>query len=97
MQTPRRLSLKEFADLRTAWIAEHCYTDGEYQKCKSCHGLMEIAAAYMSIHDPRFPGCVGSGKVMCLAIPFCPKCEQRPQQTGCIHAIEMFTDGNLLA
>jgi hypothetical protein len=85
MQTPRKISLKAFAERRDAWIAEHCVTDGEFQNCRTCGGRVEILGAYMSLHDPRFPGCVGRGKVLRLVVPFCPKCEPRPDESGCIH------------
>jgi len=74
--------------MRKSWIAKHCITDGEYQRCKICQSFIEIIGAYMSLHDTRFPGCAGSGRVMRLVIPFCPKCETRPSEYGCIHEQE---------
>jgi hypothetical protein len=89
MQTPRVISLQEFAARRKEWIAEHCVTDGEFQNCRTCGGRVEIVRAYMSLHDPRFPGCVGGGKVLRLVIPYCPRCEACPDEYGCIHDGEL--------
>jgi hypothetical protein len=47
---------------------------------------VEIVGAYMSVHDlGSADACVGSGKVVHLAIPFCPRCEAEPAKFGCIH------------
>jgi hypothetical protein len=85
MQTPHKITLKDFAERRTAWIEEHGVTEGEFQNCRKCGAHVEIVGAYMSLHDPRFPGCVGRGKVLRLVVPFCPQCEARPEESGCSH------------
>ena len=79
------LSIKEFADpdQRMQWIADHCVTDGEDQRCHICNTKVEIVGVYFSIHDARFDECGGGGKVMHLAVPFCPRCESRPEDRAC--------------
>ena len=95
MQTPHRVSFQEFCQMREDWIATNCrlvfdlITPNDqkgFQVCRKCGGNVEIVVAYMSLHDLRFGvACVGSGKVVRLAIPFCPRCEGQPAEQGCIH------------
>jgi hypothetical protein len=72
--------------MRMDWIAANCRDQEGFQVCRKCGGNLEIVGAHMSLHDPRFAdACVGSGKVVRLAIPFCPRCEAQPAEQGCIH------------
>lgn len=85
MKTPVRVSLDEFAAERKKWIEENCVTDGDLQRCKKCNAAMEIVPAFISMHDARFEQCTGGGVALRLAIPFCPKCETKPEDHGCFH------------
>ena len=86
MQTPQRVTLQEFSAMRMSWIVEHCRDQDGFQVCRKCGGNVEVVGAYMSLHDPGFAdACAGSGKVVRLAIPFCPRCEAQPAEQGCIH------------
>jgi hypothetical protein len=86
MQTPVRVSLLEFALKRNEWVKAHCLTDGDRQLCVNCKTPIEIISAYISIHDARFGNhCAGPGAVIRLVVPFCPKCEAKPQERGCLH------------
>jgi hypothetical protein len=81
--------------MREDWIATNCrlvfdpFKPGDqngFQVCRKCGGNVEIVVAYMSLHDLRFGlACAGAGKVVRLAIPFCPRCEAQPAEQGCIH------------
>jgi hypothetical protein len=80
------MTLLSFLAERREWIAAHCYTDGEYQRCVHCQCHIEIVGAYISIHEAMFEGqCAGSGRCVRLAVPYCPTCERRPQEHGCFH------------
>jgi hypothetical protein len=95
MQTPQRVSFKEFCQMREDWIATNCrlvfdpFTAGDqkgFPVCRRCGENVEIVVAYMSLHDLRFGvACAESGKVVRLTIPFCPRCEAQPSEQGCIH------------
>ena len=67
------------------WIAAHCEDRDGLQVCKKTGRPTEIIPAYLSIHDERFTDCVGWGRVLRLAVPFCPDCEPRPADSGCLH------------
>jgi hypothetical protein len=90
MQTPRRISLTEFGAERQRWIDSYCVTDGEFQRCRLCTGLVEILGVYFSIHNADFDECTGAGKVVRLAVPFCPRCEPRPDECSCLHVHPLF-------
>ena len=87
MRTPIRVTLDEFAAERMDWIKQKCVTDGALQRCKECGVVIEIVPAFISMHDARFETCAGPGTVMRLAIPYCPKCEDKPENYGCVHEV----------
>ncbi len=75
------------------WIATntHNATPPGDVKCKKCNAIIQQTTLYASVHDSPFEGCVGSGDVMTLALPYCPTCEPNvPATTNrtCIHELE---------
>lgn len=87
MQTPRKLSIKEFGDQREQWIADHCVADGVYRRCRNCNTKVENIGVYFSIHYARLDICAGAGRILRLAVPFCPRCESRPEDCSCLHEL----------
>jgi hypothetical protein len=95
LKTPQRVTLEEFSKMRMDWIATNCrlvfdpFAPGDqngFQVCRKCGGNVGIVGAYVALHDLRFGlACAGSGKVLRMAIPYCPRCEERPAEQGCIH------------
>lgn len=61
--------------------------------CKRCGGEIRSTPLVISIHTTAFAStCSGSGQVLELPLPFCPKCEGEPTKTRtCAH--EDVTDG----
>ena len=54
--------------------------------CKDCNSQIQQATCHISIHDKEFPGCVGTGKVETVPLPYCPECEGEPKNTStCVH------------
>jgi hypothetical protein len=49
--------------------------------CTVCGGLIMAAGVCHSIHDGPFP-LSGSGRVHHEEIPYCPKCETKPDSCG---------------
>lgn len=55
-------------------------------KCKKCGTRIEQVTCFISIHNKDWNGCVGSGKIEQVPLPYCPKCEGVPTRTStCIH------------
>lgn len=87
MNTPHRVTPAEFYDLVKEHVAAH-YLAAESQvfTCKRCGSTIKCVTAFMSIHDAIWgDSCAGAGKVKRFAIPFCPKCEPPPAESGCLH------------
>src|SRR6516225_3071000 len=96
MQTPRKISIGDFLVMRSKWLEEHCVSDDVVDgrsvplRCKTCGEPPKTVCAYVSVHDPQFGDeCVGSGKVLRPRIPYCPRCEVRPEESGCFHDLEV--------
>jgi hypothetical protein len=85
MHTPVKMTIAEFAESRRAWVAEHCVLHGNLQLCKTCGAEIALVFAFLSMHDARFSICSGYGVCWRIAIPYCPNCEPRPRESGCLH------------
>lgn len=53
--------------------------------CPRCGGNLAVVLAYISIHLLEFDFCAGAGNVVRVPVPYCPVCEDEPEQYGCIH------------
>ena len=75
------------ADIKQ-WLAEHRNDSAE---CNTCGAIIQQTTLYASVHEAAilFNGkCVGSGRVINLALPYCNICEPdmaRQMQHTCIH------------
>ncbi len=92
MKTPQRITVHEFAmqlsecvrrsttrpKLIPLWSFHHL-------ACHLCNAKLSTATAHISIHDARFPNCVGDGQVFMTEIIFCYRCEPPPEPYGCLH------------
>lgn len=85
MKTPIKISIGTFLESREAWREEFCKANGDKVICKKCGEFILFSAVWVSIHDSRFPGCVGGGHVARVVIPYCPRCEGEPENQGCFH------------
>lgn len=96
MKTPTKVSLAHavlavdhFLDRETITGEQRGIIHGPQRHgtfCRTCARPIDTVVAYMTIHDTRFePECAGSGRVIKMLIPFCPECEERPDERGCVH------------
>jgi hypothetical protein len=81
MQTPHIENIEMFKTrLQQIRAALH---DG---RCPKCFTPMREEQVYLSLHALEFGiQCAGMGRVWRTSIPWCPACEQQPQQSGCVH------------
>jgi len=54
---------------------------GDDWACAECGAEIEGERVYHPIHDGPFP-LSGSGKVYVEVVPWCPNCEQKPNERG---------------
>jgi hypothetical protein len=55
-------------------------------RCPSCHVEMHEKLVYLSLHATEFGvRCAGPGQVVKVTLPWCPGCEDEPEETGCLH------------
>jgi hypothetical protein len=84
MRTPERITADEFVRNFVKFGTEQVAESGAI-RCRTCKTPIELAGAYLTIHAAEFSSCVGSGTVLRVLIPYCPKCEPAPNTTGCVH------------
>ena len=54
--------------------------------CRACGGDIHRVRGFMLLHDEQYgEACAGPGRTLRMDIPFCPTCEGRPAEYGCIH------------
>ena len=91
MQTPVRMTPDEANMVKDRWVREQVKEglNGE-PTCKQCGGGIKAITAAISVHFTEFDQtCAGGGDVRHFPVPFCPKCEPIPDDSGCIH-VSMF-------
>ena len=49
--------------------------------CSACGSEIQTTTVYHPIHDGPFP-LSGSGRVQRQIVPYCPKCETKPSESG---------------
>lgn len=81
MDAPEKIRAIDFLLEREKWIHDHL----DNGCCRHCGSTIEFVQAFISVHDVRFE-CAGNGKVVRVALPYCPFCEDSvPKTTGCFH------------
>ena len=76
--------------IRTAFI-DHVQTHYEDRDgkivCKICRSEIEQDICHASLHLALFGDeCAGTGEVMQVPLPYCPRCEGKPKiTTTCVH------------
>ncbi len=73
-----------------AYYRDRCVSPSERQvTCAHCGGDIHRVRGMLLLHDERFgDACAGPGRALRMDIPFCPQCEARPAEFGCIHLPE---------
>ena len=85
METPQQCSEQELYRLGQEFLQTKCVRQVSYT-CKTCGSEIRHVTAFMSMHDSRFgDSCAGGGEVQRRPIPYCPHCEPKPVESGCIH------------
>ena len=88
MQTPSKLDLDSLDGLRQLLEA---YANAHYTRieggfvCKSCSAQILAVETYITLHIKEWDGCAGPGRVGKAQVPYCPDCEQKPEEFGCVH------------
>ena len=95
MQTPAKLkidSLEELAGQVQHHFQERFIRLGEGFVCKECDVQILFVKAHIDVHvRAADQSCKGPGMTGAAQIPYCPRCEERPNEIGCIHVpIEYF-------
>lgn len=89
MNTPVRISADEFVREYVKAHAGQIVKDRNI-RCRECETVIERVPVTLSIHHEEIFSCTGPGTVLTIVIPFCPKCEQRPDGSGCLHVPGLF-------
>jgi hypothetical protein len=91
MRAPKRITQWQFGRIVFEWLKAHTREivqgDNDYRyECLNCGSRIMSHTVFFSIHDAAFHDlCAGPGDVVRLGIPYCPKCEPKPDESGCIH------------
>jgi hypothetical protein len=86
MKTPSQVTGAELELSIQSYFAERCYRSPDGWRCLECKREIAYVIAYMTIHDIRFGSkCAGNGRVERAPIPYCPHCESKPSDYGCVH------------
>jgi hypothetical protein len=93
MRTPSRVDWNQFQLSVRSFYDDCCRQSNTSERpvCKKCGTEIATIIAFMAVHDERLAdSCAGPGRVWQLPIPYCPRCEEKPANHGCIHVREAF-------
>jgi hypothetical protein len=77
MQTPQRELLTDFG----ARLAHTL----QMNRCPHCEGPFNSKLVHLSLHVMELSNCDDPAPVLRRELPWCPKCETEPFNTGCVH------------
>lgn len=90
MRTPRPISASEFSDSLKHFLDACCVLRGSTLCCAICGASILHVRATLSIHTLAYGGCeVLEQGVWNTMIPYCPRCEEKPEQRGCLYLSSM--------
>jgi hypothetical protein len=85
LKTPHHVSVDAFVADEARFLMTACIEYGDkYMHCADCGTRIKWEAAFISSHGLA-EDCVGTGKIVQVDIPYCPKCEEMPYLRGCFH------------
>ena len=71
--------------LRKPYSSTACLDYGNHQLfCSRCGAYIRWNIAFISAHRMT-EDCVGTGIIVQVDIPYCPRCEEKPYLRGCFH------------
>jgi NAD-dependent SIR2 family protein deacetylase len=86
VQTPHYVSVDNFVVDKALFLMTACVEcGGNDMRCTQCGTRIKWEAAFISAHRIA-ELCVGTGIIVQVDIPYCPRCEETPYTRGCFHA-----------
>jgi hypothetical protein len=86
VRTPCRITASEFSDSLKHFLDACCVLRRDTLCCTICGASILYVRAALSIHDAACAGCEEPDqKVWNTVVPYCPRCEERPAQRGCLY------------
>jgi hypothetical protein len=88
VQTPHHVSVDNFVADRALFMMSACLDYGANQlHCSQCGTRIKWEAVFISAHRMAVD-CVGTGTIVQVDIPYCPRCEETPYLRGCVHVCD---------
>jgi hypothetical protein len=86
MRTPHCISASEYADALKHFLDDFCLPNGNALHCRKCGASIRHIRATLTIHNSTCGGCDTLGPSSWnTVVPYCPKCEAKPDRRGCLH------------
>jgi len=86
VRTPYRIPASEFSDSLKHFLDACCVLHGNTLCCTTCGTPILHVRTALSIHSWAHGGCKEQKqRVWNIAIPYCPRCEDKPQERGCLY------------
>ena len=93
MRTPSRISASEFSQSLKHFLDYSCVLHHHTLCCARCGTPIGYIRASLLLHGAACRAC-GSvettveNRAWNTMVPYCPNCEERPAEHGCLHPIE---------
>jgi len=85
LQTPHHVSVDTFIADKALFLMTACFDYMDKQPhCSHCGARIKWEEVFISAHRMA-EECVGTGTIVQVDIPYCPRCEEKPYVRGCFH------------
>jgi hypothetical protein len=94
MRTPSRISASEFSQSLKDFLNHSCILSHHRLYCAMCGTPIVYVRASLLLHEAACPVCVSVASIMenrawNTMVPYCPNCEEKPAEHGCLHPPEV--------
>jgi hypothetical protein len=87
MRTPTGNTWAEFSESLREFLDDRCILRENRLRCRDCGTLIEHSRVVVSIHESAFHNhCAAfARRGGMMTLPYCPRCEEKPVERGCLH------------
>ena len=87
MRTPISETWAQFSEALREFLNNRCILLENRLCCRKCGTFVAHSRVVVAIHAPAFHyNCATfDGRAWVMTLPYCPQCEQKPSERGCLH------------
>jgi hypothetical protein len=79
------MTTSDFSDSLKSFIQHNCVLNRHSLSCADCGSAIMYVRAALWVHDRTCAGCDDANDfIFHVMVPYCPRCEEKPAECGCL-------------